>query len=58
MHAQEMDDAVIRQHIDLYVNDYSLELGEEGSLAIRRLLDLAHQRGLLPSLPTSLFVGK
>ncbi|MDH3775256.1 MAG: hypothetical protein OET42_13115 [Deltaproteobacteria bacterium] len=53
-----MDDSVIRQHIDLYVNDYSLELGEEGSLAIRRLLELAHQRGLLPSLPASLFFGK
>jgi 1,4-dihydroxy-6-naphthoate synthase len=52
-----MDDSVIRQHIDLYVNDYSLELGEEGSLAIRRLLELAHQRGLLPSLPASLFAG-
>ncbi|MEJ2232879.1 MAG: 1,4-dihydroxy-6-naphthoate synthase [Syntrophobacterales bacterium] len=58
MHAQEMDDSVIRQHIDLYVNDYSLELGKEGSLAIRRLLELAHQRGLLPSLPANLFFGK
>jgi 1,4-dihydroxy-6-naphthoate synthase len=58
MHAQEMDDSVIRQHIDLYVNDYSLELGEEGSLAIRRLLELAHQRGLVPSLPAHLFVGE
>ena len=57
MHAQEMNDAVIQQHIDLYVNDYSLELGEEGSLAIRRLLELAHQRGLIPSLPAHLFVG-
>jgi 1,4-dihydroxy-6-naphthoate synthase len=58
MHAQEMDDSVIRQHIDLYVNDYSLELGEEGTLAIRRLLELAHQRGLVPPLPASLFFGK
>ena len=58
MHAQEMDDSVIRQHIDLYVNDYSLELGEEGSLAIRRLLELAHKRGLVPSLPASLFVDR
>lgn len=58
MHAQEMNDAVIRQHIDLYVNDYSLELGEEGSLAIRRLLELAHQRGLIPSLPANLFAGE
>jgi 1,4-dihydroxy-6-naphthoate synthase len=57
-HAQEMNDVVIQQHIDLYVNDYSLELGEEGSLAIRRLLELAHQRGLIPSFPPHLFVGE
>ncbi len=56
MHAQEMDDAVIRQHIDLYVNDYSLELGEEGSLAIRTLLELAHTRGLVPRLQGDLFL--
>jgi len=56
MHAQEMDDAVIRQHIDLYVNDYSLALGEDGSRAIIRLLELAHARGLVPPLPASLFL--
>ncbi len=56
MHAQEMDDSVIRQHIDLYVNDYSLELGEEGSLAIRTLLELAHTRELVPRLQGDLFL--
>jgi 1,4-dihydroxy-6-naphthoate synthase len=55
-HAQEMDDSVIRQHIELYVNDYSLELGEEGGLAISTLLELAHKRGLLPALPGDLFL--
>jgi 1,4-dihydroxy-6-naphthoate synthase len=58
MHAQEMDDSVIRQHIDLYVNDYSLELGEEGRLAIVRLLELAHEQGLLPPLPPSLSLNE
>jgi 1,4-dihydroxy-6-naphthoate synthase len=38
-HAQEMDEKVMRQHIDLYVNNYSLSLGEEGRLAVRTLLD-------------------
>jgi 1,4-dihydroxy-6-naphthoate synthase len=33
-HAQEMDEAVMRQHIDLYVNDYSLQLDEEAYRAI------------------------
>jgi 1,4-dihydroxy-6-naphthoate synthase len=38
-HAQEMDERVMRQHIDLYVNNYSLTLGEEGGKAIQTLLD-------------------
>jgi 1,4-dihydroxy-6-naphthoate synthase len=36
-HSQEMNEEVMRQHIDLYVNDYSLDLGEEGRLAIESL---------------------
>lgn len=34
-HAQAMDEAVMRQHIELYVNNYSMDLGEEGRRAIR-----------------------
>jgi 1,4-dihydroxy-6-naphthoate synthase len=34
-HAQEMSEAVMRQHIDLYVNDYTLSMGEEGRKAIQ-----------------------
>jgi len=37
-HAQEMDETVMRQHIDLYVNDYSLSLGEAGGRAVQTLL--------------------
>ena len=37
-HAQEMDVSVMRQHIDLYVNNYSLSLGDEGRKAITTLL--------------------
>lgn len=37
-HAQEMDEKVMRQHIDLYVNHYSLTLGDEGEKAVRTLL--------------------
>jgi len=39
-HSQEMSDEVLRQHIDLYVNNYSLSLGEEGKLAIKTLFDV------------------
>jgi 1,4-dihydroxy-6-naphthoate synthase len=37
-HAQELDEAVMRQHIDLYVNDFSLALGEAGRRAVETLL--------------------
>jgi len=37
-HAREMDERVMRQHIDLYVNDYSLSLGEDGAKAVETLL--------------------
>jgi 1,4-dihydroxy-6-naphthoate synthase len=33
-HAQAMDEAVMRQHIELYVNNYTMDLGEEGRHAI------------------------
>jgi 1,4-dihydroxy-6-naphthoate synthase len=40
MHSQEMSEAVMRKHIDLYVNNYSINLGEEGKAAIIKLLDV------------------
>lgn len=39
-HAQEMDEKVMRQHIDLYVNDFSLGLGEAGKAAVDRLMSV------------------
>ncbi len=39
-HSQEMDESVMRQHIDLYVNNYSTDLGEDGKKAIRKLLHI------------------
>lgn len=38
-HAQEMDPAVVRQHIELYVNCFSVDLGADGEAAVRKLLD-------------------
>lgn len=37
-HAQEMDESVMRKHIDLYVNEFSLDLGSTGKKAIETLL--------------------
>jgi 1,4-dihydroxy-6-naphthoate synthase len=40
-HAQEMSETVMKQHIDLYVNDYSLTLGTGGKAAIWQLLEVS-----------------
>ena len=39
-HSQEMSEAVMRKHIDLYVNNYSIDLGKEGKTAIEKLLSV------------------
>jgi 1,4-dihydroxy-6-naphthoate synthase len=39
-HAQEMSEDVMRKHIDLYVNKYSLDLGEEGREAVKKLMEV------------------
>jgi 1,4-dihydroxy-6-naphthoate synthase len=38
--AQEMGEGIMRQHIDLYVNKFSLSLGIEGRDAVQSLLDV------------------
>lgn len=47
-HAQDMDDTVMFQHIDLYVNDYSLDLGEDGRRAVDTLFARARAAGVIP----------
>jgi 1,4-dihydroxy-6-naphthoate synthase len=41
--AQEMSEQVMRQHIDLYVNDYSIQMGEVGKNAIKKLEEVYAQ---------------
>jgi len=47
-HSQEMDETVMKSHIELYVNDFSLDLGQEGLAAVRRLFDEAEASGIFP----------
>ncbi|MCK5826656.1 MAG: 1,4-dihydroxy-6-naphthoate synthase, partial [Desulfuromusa sp.] len=54
-YAQELDEDVIRNHIELYVNDFSLDLGEEGIQAVTSLLDRAEERGIIPASQLPLF---
>ena len=54
-HAQELDNDVINNHIKLYVNDFSLDLGEEGVQAVNSLLSRAEKRGIIPPCELPLF---
>jgi len=58
-HSQEMEEKVMRQHIDLYVNDYSIDLAEEGKKAVRKLLTVYQQvnPAITPPVQENLFVG-
>jgi 1,4-dihydroxy-6-naphthoate synthase len=47
-HSQEMDPAVCQAHIDLYVNDFTLDYGREGEDAVGRLLGMTARLGLGP----------
>ncbi|MCI3931433.1 1,4-dihydroxy-6-naphthoate synthase [Streptomyces sp. AN091965] len=49
-HAQEMDPKVADQHIGLYVNEFTADLGEDGYAAVRGLLTRAAAEGLVPAL--------
>ncbi|MEO5943631.1 MAG: 1,4-dihydroxy-6-naphthoate synthase [Ferruginibacter sp.] len=42
-HSQEMSEDVMRKHIDLYVNNYSIALGEEGKNAVKKLLEVYNE---------------
>jgi 1,4-dihydroxy-6-naphthoate synthase len=53
-HAQETDPDVMVQHIRLYVNSFSLDLGPEGRAAVEMLFSRAERAGLLP--PSSLTI--
>ena len=46
-HAREMDDDVTQRHIQLYVNDFTLDLGDTGRRAIQTLEEMARCRGIL-----------
>lgn len=47
-YAQEFDDAVLMQHVDLYVNDWTVDLGDIGGNALQQLSKRAHAIGLIP----------
>ncbi|WP_293302545.1 1,4-dihydroxy-6-naphthoate synthase [Pedobacter sp. UBA4863] len=55
-HAQAMDEEVMYKHIELYVNNYSVDLGTEGRKAIDTLFDIAAKKKIIPPIGQSLYV--
>jgi len=55
-HAQEMSEDVIKKHIELYVNNYSVDLGEVGRNAVEIFFDQARKSGQIPQSKQNLFI--
>ena len=55
-HAQEMSEEVMYRHIDLYVNEYSVDLGAEGRRAVELLFERARAAGIIPEVSQDLFL--
>ncbi|MEJ7556841.1 MAG: 1,4-dihydroxy-6-naphthoate synthase [Pedobacter sp.] len=56
-HAQEMSEEVMYKHIDLYVNNYSIDLGTEGKEAIKVLFKMAEEKGIITPLKKDIFIS-
>lgn len=55
-HAQEMSEEVMYKHIDLYVNQYSVDLGAEGKKAIQLMFNKAQEKEIIPAIKEDLFL--
>lgn len=55
--ARDLDTSLANRFVSMYVNDRTLDYGEDGREAIRKLLDLGHERGIIPIAPKVEFVG-
>lgn len=55
-HSQEMSEEVMYKHIDLYVNKYSIDLGDEGREAVSALFEGAAKLEVIPEPKEKLFL--
>lgn len=55
-HSQELSDDVINQHINLYVNEYSIDLGPEGEKAVKEFLTRAEDAKIIPKSGNPAFI--
>ena len=57
-HSQEMSEDVMRKHIDLYVNDFSIDLKANGKAAVHKLLEVYKQLNNSTIANDKIFVGE
>lgn len=57
LHAQEMSESVMQQHIKLYVNDFSVDLGEKGRLAVEKLFAIGTELNIIPAQSEKIFIA-
>jgi 1,4-dihydroxy-6-naphthoate synthase len=55
--ARDLDTNLANRFVGMYVNERTLDYGEDGKLAIRKLLDLGYERGIIPIKTDVEFVG-
>lgn len=55
-HSQELEEGIVKSHIELYVNDFSKDLGEEGKAAVELFLQKGRESGGLPKTALSTFI--
>ena len=55
-HSQEMEEEVMKKHIQLYVNDFTIDLGAEGKNAVEKLYEVAMEKRIIGGMVYPLFV--
>jgi 1,4-dihydroxy-6-naphthoate synthase len=54
--ARDLDSRLANRFVSMYVNERTLDYGPDGREAIRKLLDLGHERGIIPIAPQVEFI--
>jgi 1,4-dihydroxy-6-naphthoate synthase len=57
-HSHELKDDVINEHINLYVNEYTVDMGDDGVQAVQKLFGMAEDRGIVKKSSKPLFCSE
>ncbi len=54
--AKEMDSTIMNNHIKLFVNEFTIDLGKKGKKAINELFRISREKGVIPAMPGNIFL--